>query len=58
MKRSELRDSTFIEWDGRTTAGEACSSGVYFYVLRYTDAKGDNQKRTVYYFNKVNSWYI
>jgi gliding motility-associated-like protein len=32
---------TNVLWDGRTTSGEACSDGVYFYVFEYKDAKGD-----------------
>lgn len=28
-------------WDGHTTVGEPCNDGVYFYVLEYTDAKGE-----------------
>ena len=35
---------TIKPWFGRTTSGETCSEGVYFYVLRYTDAKGQEQK--------------
>lgn len=29
-----------IGWDGRNTSGEEMSSGVYFYVLQYTDRSG------------------
>jgi hypothetical protein len=39
---------TTILWDGRTTSGIACSAGVYFYVLEYTDAKGDKIKKNGY----------
>ncbi len=35
---------TIKPWFGRTTSGETCSEGVYFYVLRYTDTKGQEQK--------------
>lgn len=35
-----------VLWDGRTTSGEPCSEGFYFYVLKYTDAKGDEQNKT------------
>ena len=35
-------------WDGRTTSGESCSEGVYFYTLQYTDARGDTQKKNGY----------
>lgn len=34
---------TTVLWDGRTTAGEPCSEGVYFYVIKYADAKGEEQ---------------
>ena len=44
IKTDELKSHTVILWDGRTTAGEPCSAGVYFYTLQYTDAKGDTQK--------------
>ena len=37
-----------ILWDGRTTSGEACSEGVYFYTLQYTDEKGNTQKKNGY----------
>jgi gliding motility-associated-like protein len=37
-----------IRWDGRTAAGEECSDGVYFYVLQYTDAKGEVIKKNGY----------
>ena len=35
-------------WDGRTTSGIECSSGIYYYTLEYTDAKGDKQKKNGY----------
>ncbi|MBC7696097.1 MAG: gliding motility-associated C-terminal domain-containing protein [Burkholderiales bacterium] len=35
---------TQINWDGRTTSGELCSDGIYFYVLKYTDANGTEQQ--------------
>ena len=37
-----------ILWDGRTTSGMECTSGVYFYTLQYTDANGDTQKKNGY----------
>lgn len=37
-----------INWDSRTTSGEETSSGVYFYVLQYTDANGDEHKKNGY----------
>ncbi len=39
---------TIKPWFGRTTSGETCSEGVYFFVLRYTDAKGEEQKKNGY----------
>jgi len=39
---------TYILWDGRTTSGIECTSGVYFYTLQYTDAKGNIQKKNGY----------
>jgi gliding motility-associated-like protein len=37
-----------ILWDGRTTSGEPCSEGVYFYTLKYTDANGEQQAKNGY----------
>lgn len=48
IKESTIGSHTVVSWDGRTTAGEACTAGVYFYVLSYTDAKGEAQKRNGY----------
>ena len=42
---TEPHGQTVLLWDGRTTAGEACSAGVYYYVLQYQDADGGLQKR-------------
>jgi len=41
---TEPHGQTVLLWDGRTTAGEACSAGVYYYVLQYQDADGGLQK--------------
>lgn len=48
MKDSTLIAQTVVSWDGRTTSGEACTAGVYYYVLTYTDAKGEAQHRNGY----------
>ncbi len=48
IKMSDQTSHTVVSWDGRTTAGEACTAGVYYYVLTYTDAKGEAQKRNGY----------
>ena len=32
---------TNVLWDGRTTSGEACSEGIYFYTLSYKLTNGD-----------------
>lgn len=39
---------TTVLWDGRTTSGEETPSGVYFFVLQYTDANGDEHKKNGY----------
>jgi len=41
-------EGTIKPWFGRTTSGEPCSEGVYFYVLKYTDIKGEEQKKNGY----------
>jgi len=41
---TEPHGQTVLLWDGHTTAGEACSAGVYYYVLQYQDADGGAQK--------------
>lgn len=41
-------EGTIKPWFGRTSSGESCSEGVYFYVLKYTDAKGEEQKKNGY----------
>jgi gliding motility-associated-like protein len=48
IKNLELKTTNYISWDGRTTSGEACNEGVYFYVLEYTDANGDVHKKNGY----------
>jgi gliding motility-associated-like protein len=45
---TEARQQSVILWDGRTNAGEACSAGVYFYILSYVDAEGALQKKNGY----------
>ena len=39
---------TEIRWDGRTTSGEETPSGVYYYVLRYTDVNGEEHRKNGY----------
>lgn len=39
---------TEIRWDGRTTSGEETPSGVYYFVLRYTDVNGDEHRKNGY----------
>lgn len=48
MHSDDIKSHTTILWDGRTTAGEACTAGVYFYTLQYTEANGDVQKKNGY----------
>lgn len=45
VKDSTLTSHTVVSWDGRTTAGEACPQGTYYYVLTYADAKGEGKKQ-------------
>jgi gliding motility-associated-like protein len=40
--------ATTVLWDGRTTAGEQTPGGVYFYMLQYTDAIGEEHKKNGY----------
>jgi gliding motility-associated-like protein len=35
-------------WDGRTTSGEPCTAGVYFYMLEYINLLGDTVKKNGY----------
>lgn len=42
------KQQNIVLWDGRTTSGEETPSGVYFYVLQYTDANGDEHKKNGY----------
>ncbi len=37
----KINGYTKIGWDGRTTSGEECSAGVYFYVMKYTDRNNE-----------------
>jgi gliding motility-associated-like protein len=48
IKTATLNTNNYVLWDGRSTSGEACSDGVYFYTLEYKDAKGDTQKKNGY----------
>jgi gliding motility-associated-like protein len=48
IQTTTLKQPTTFIWDGRTTSGIECSDGVYFYVLEYTDANGDTQKKNGY----------
>jgi gliding motility-associated-like protein len=48
IKSDDLKNHTTVLWDGRTTAGEACTAGVYFYTLQYTDVNNDIQKMNGY----------
>ncbi|MES2763894.1 MAG: gliding motility-associated C-terminal domain-containing protein [Bacteroidota bacterium] len=46
VKFNEIKSQNYINWDGRTTSGEPVSAGVYFYILQYTDAKGEENKKS------------
>jgi gliding motility-associated-like protein len=48
ISAAEVLEATEILWDGRTTSGEETPSGVYFYVLQYTDANGEDHKKNGY----------
>jgi gliding motility-associated-like protein len=48
IQTTTLQQQTTVLWDGRTTSGEECASGVYFYTLEYTDANGDVHKKNGY----------
>lgn len=45
---SELRDKKVFAWDGRTTSGEKASDGIYFYVVEYSNSKGEQLKKNGY----------
>ena len=45
IKNSTLNTNTYFSWDGRTTSGEACSDGVYFYTLTYKLVNGDTETK-------------
>jgi len=40
----KLEMKNVVQWDGHTTSGEACSGGVYFYTLQYTNVLGEQKK--------------
>lgn len=40
---NETDKQNVLLWDGRTTSGELCREGVYFYTLTYTDTNGEPQ---------------
>lgn len=40
LKTNDLLNT--INWDGHTTSGEVCGSGVYFYLIKYTDRFKEN----------------
>jgi gliding motility-associated-like protein len=44
----DIQTLNTILWDGRTTSGEKVNEGVYYYILEYTDKKGDKQKKNGY----------
>jgi gliding motility-associated-like protein len=48
IKSDDIKNHTTVLWDGRTTSGEPCTAGVYFYTLQYTDVNGDTQKKNGY----------
>jgi gliding motility-associated-like protein len=44
----KLEMKNVAQWNGRTTSGNECSEGVYFYTLEFIDANGDAQKKNGY----------
>jgi gliding motility-associated-like protein len=45
IKNSTLNTNNYFSWDGRTTSGEACSDGVYYYTLTYKLVNGDTETK-------------
>ena len=43
-----IETKTMMHWDGRTTAGEACTAGVYFYTLEYSNVLDEHKKLNGY----------
>lgn len=41
----DLPNATVLLWDGHTPTGEKVSDGVYYYVVNYTDKKGERQEK-------------
>jgi len=37
-----------VRWDGRSTSGIECSTGIYFYMLQYTDVNGELHQKNGY----------
>lgn len=48
MKESAVTSYVPVCWEGKTTEGEFCVAGVYYYILSYTNAKGIVQKKNGY----------
>ncbi|MDF2452699.1 MAG: hypothetical protein K0S26_2203 [Bacteroidota bacterium] len=44
----EHSKATTVLWDGRTTSGEQTPGGVYFYMLQYVDANGEEHRKNGY----------
>ena len=43
-----INNTTTISWDGRSTSGEPCSDGVYYYILETKNKKGELEKQRGY----------
>ena len=41
VKNLELKTNNYVLWDGRTTSGQVCSDGVYYYALTYKLVNND-----------------
>ena len=48
IKSVNLNSNYFLSWDSRTTSGEPCTDGVYFYIVKYKDANGIDQQMKGY----------
>lgn len=46
--KANIYSQMTILWDGRTTSGEPCNEGVYFYTLKYTDINGEQKSKNGY----------
>lgn len=48
IKQFASKSQSTVLWDGKTTPGEPCPDGVYYYIVEYTDGKEEIKKRSGY----------